>query len=79
MAISLRFDDDVEGHALSLHFPNAEKADEFRKRLIATGVLAGALIVGVTAAQLSVAPRPRRLPRRPLRSPPRRRLVAQPS
>ena len=49
------FDDDVEGHALSLHFPTAEKADEFRKRLIATGVVAGALVVGVTAAQLSTA------------------------
>jgi hypothetical protein len=53
VSVSLRFDDDVEGHALSLHFPTAEKADEFRKRLIATGVVAGALIVGVTAAQLS--------------------------
>ena len=53
--VSLRFDDDVEGHALSLHFPTAEKADEFRKRLIATGVVAGALVVGVTAAQLSSA------------------------
>ena len=53
VSVSLRFDDDVEGHALSLHFPTAEKADEFRKRLVATGVVAGALIVGVTAAQLS--------------------------
>ena len=55
VAVNLRFDDDVEGHALSLHFPTAEKADEFRKRLIATGVVAGALVVGVTAAQLSSA------------------------
>ena len=55
VSVSLRFDDDVEGHALSLHFPTAEKADEFRKRLIATGVVAGALVVGVTAAQLSSA------------------------
>jgi hypothetical protein len=55
VAVSLRFDDDVEGHALSLHFPTAEKAEEFRKRLIATGVVAGALVVGVTAAQLSSA------------------------
>jgi len=53
LAVSLRFEDDVEGHALSLHFPNAQKADEFRKRLLAGGVVAGALIVGVTAAQLS--------------------------
>ena len=53
VSISLHFDDDVEGHALSLHFPTAQKADEFRKRLLATGIVAGALVVGVTAAQLS--------------------------
>jgi hypothetical protein len=53
VSISLHFDEDVEGHALSLHFPSAEKADEFRKRLLATGIVAGALVVGVTAAQLS--------------------------
>ncbi|MEO8228664.1 MAG: hypothetical protein ABI628_02760, partial [Chloroflexota bacterium] len=57
VSIALRFDDDVEGHALSLHFPTAQKADEFRKRLLATGIVAGALVVGVTAAQLtSTAP-----------------------
>jgi hypothetical protein len=57
VAISLSFDDDAEGHALSLRFPSAEKADEFRKRLLATGALAAALIVGVTAAQItSTAP-----------------------
>ena len=55
VAVTLAFDDDVEGHAQSLHIPTAEKADEFRKRLIATGVVAGALVVGVTAAQLSTA------------------------
>ena len=68
VAVTLAFDDDVEGHALSLHFPTAEKADEFRKRLIATGVVAGALVVGVTAAQLSTAipaPAGRRADRRP--------------
>jgi hypothetical protein len=53
VSINLSFDDDVEGHALSLHFPTAAKADEFRKRLLATGIVAGALVVGVTAAQLS--------------------------
>ena len=55
VSISLSFDDDVEGHALSLHFPSPEKAEEFRKRLVATGVVAGALVVGVTAAQLSAS------------------------
>ncbi|MDQ2966317.1 MAG: hypothetical protein M3R57_10760, partial [Chloroflexota bacterium] len=53
VSINLSFDDDVEGHALSLHFPTAEKADEFRKRLLATGIVAGALVVGVTAAQFT--------------------------
>ncbi|MGZ8528232.1 MAG: hypothetical protein ACXWWR_05500 [Candidatus Limnocylindrales bacterium] len=57
VSINLSFDDDVEGHALSLHFPTAQKADEFRKRLLATGIVAGALVVGVTAAQFtSTAP-----------------------
>ena len=55
VSISLSFDDDVEGHALSLHFPSPEKAEQFRKRLVATGVVAGALVVGVTAAQLSAS------------------------
>ena len=53
VSITLHFDDDVEGHALSLHFPSAQKADEFRRRVLATGIVAGALVVGVTAAQLS--------------------------
>lgn len=51
--ISLSFEDEVEGYALSLRFPDADKADQFRMRLIATGVVAGGLVVGVTAAQLS--------------------------
>ncbi len=55
LTVSLRFEDDVEGHALSLHFPNAQKADEFRKRLMVGGVVAGALIVGVSAAQLTAS------------------------
>lgn len=53
VSISLHFDDDVEGHALSLDLPTAQKADEFRERLLATGIVSGALVVGVTAAQLS--------------------------
>ena len=55
VAISHSLDDDVEGHALSHHIPSPEKAEEFRKRLVATGVVAGALVVGVTAAQLSAS------------------------
>jgi len=55
LTVSLLFEDDVEGHALSLHFPSAQKADEFRKRLLAGGIVAGALIVGVSAAQLTAS------------------------
>jgi len=38
--------DDTEGHAISLHFPNAEAADQFRRRLIATGVIAATVTLG---------------------------------
>jgi hypothetical protein len=58
VSISLYLEDDVEGHALSLRFPSAEKADEFRRRLVATGIVAGALIVGVTTAQLAATASP---------------------
>ena len=53
VSISLLFEDDVEGHALSLHFPTPAKADEFRRRVLLSGMVAGALVVGVTAAQLT--------------------------
>lgn len=39
-------DDDTEGHAISLHFPTTHDADAFRRRLLATGVITGALIIG---------------------------------
>ncbi len=70
IAISLHFDDDVEGHALSLHFPSAGQAEAFRRRMIATGALAGALVVGVTAAQLTAsAPTARTAPAAPIVAP----------
>jgi hypothetical protein len=53
VSISLRFEDDVEGHALNLHFPDARKADELRTRLLDAGIVTGALVVGVTAAELT--------------------------
>ena len=53
------------------------RPSEFRKRLVATGVVAGALVVGVTAAQLSAsapttpqAPSQRRPGHRPARTDP---------
>lgn len=46
------FDDDdadTEGHALALHFPSAQEADAFRRRLLAAGVLTGTLALGAAA------------------------------
>ncbi len=47
-------DDDVEGHAISVHFPTTSDADRFRKRLLATGLLAGAIVLG-SAGAIAVA------------------------
>lgn len=45
------FDDeaDTEGHAMSLHFPSAEAADAFRRRLLLAGVLTGTIALGAAA------------------------------
>jgi hypothetical protein len=43
-------DDDVEGHAMSVHFPTVAEADRFRKRLIAVGLLAGTIALGSAGA-----------------------------
>jgi hypothetical protein len=39
-------EDDTEGHAISVHFPSAREADDFRKRLLLAGVLAGTVVLG---------------------------------
>ncbi|MDH4335533.1 MAG: hypothetical protein OEW24_09845 [Chloroflexota bacterium] len=43
-------DDDTEGHAISVRFPTAQDADNFRRNLLAAGVLVGAMIVGSAGA-----------------------------
>ena len=43
-------DDDTEGHAISVHFPTAQEADQFRKRLLAAGLLTGAVVLGSVGA-----------------------------
>jgi hypothetical protein len=48
-------DDDTEGHAISLHFPTTHDADAFRRRLLATGVITGALIIGGVGIALQPA------------------------
>ncbi len=42
--------DDTEGHAISVHFPTVDEADQFRKRLLAAGLLTGAVILGSVGA-----------------------------
>lgn len=42
-------EDDTEGHSLALHFPSIKEADAFRRRLVATGVLTGTLVLGAAA------------------------------
>ncbi len=52
-------DDDTEGHAISVHFPTAQEADQFRKRLLAAGLLTGAVVLGsVGAIAVSNLPAP---------------------
>jgi hypothetical protein len=50
-------DDDVEGHAISMHFPTTSDADRFRKRLLAAGLLTGAVVLG-SAGAVAVANQP---------------------
>lgn len=51
VVINLQMDeDDVEGHAISLHFPSLEEAEKFRRNLLAAGVIAGTLVVGSAGA-----------------------------
>ena len=42
-------EDEVEGHALSIHFPTVAEADAFRRRLMLTGVLVGTVAIGTAA------------------------------
>ncbi len=57
--VDLGDEDDTEGHAISVHFPTAEEADRFRKRLMAAGLLTGAVVLGsVGAIAVSNLPAP---------------------
>ena len=48
--LRLAGEDDTEGHAISIHFPSRSEAEAFRTRLLATGVLVGALVAGGVGA-----------------------------
>jgi hypothetical protein len=52
LRLVLEGEDDTEGHAISVHFPSADEADRFRRRLLATGVLVGAVALGATTGAL---------------------------
>ena len=52
LRLVIESDDDTEGHAISMHFPNVDEADRFRRRLLATGVLVGAVAFGATSGAL---------------------------
>lgn len=43
-------EDDTEGHVINVHFPTAEAADAFRRRLLATGLIAATLTIGAVGA-----------------------------
>ena len=55
IAVRLRIphDSDVEGHALSIHFPDAAQARRFRNEMIAAGALTATLALGVGLSQLA--------------------------
>jgi hypothetical protein len=42
--------DDTEGHAINVHFPTASDADNFRRNVLAAGILAGTIVIGSAGA-----------------------------
>jgi hypothetical protein len=42
--------DDTEGHAINVHFPTAADADNFRRNVLAAGLLAGTIVIGAAGA-----------------------------
>ena len=48
-------DDDVEGHAISIHFPDADRARRFRNDLLAAGVLTATVALSAGAG-IALAP-----------------------
>jgi hypothetical protein len=53
ITVSVRQEDDLEGHTMTLRFPTVDEAKRFQKRLIISGALAASLVVGVAGAQLA--------------------------
>ena len=44
-------DDDTEGHALSLHFPSVKDANDFRRRMLAAGLITATIAVGAAQSE----------------------------
>lgn len=42
--------DDTEGHAINVRFPTAADADNFRRNVLAAGILAGTIVLGSAGA-----------------------------
>ena len=53
ITVSVRQEDDLEGHTMTLRFPSVDEAKRFQKRLIISGALAASLVVGAAGVQLA--------------------------
>jgi len=51
--LNLFDEDDTEGHAITVRFPSTVEADAFRKRLLAAGLITGAMVLGAAGAVLT--------------------------
>lgn len=51
-------DDDTEGHAISVHFPTAGDAREFRNRLLVTGAIVGSVTLAGLGAGVALTQAP---------------------
>jgi hypothetical protein len=53
ITVSVRQEDDLEGHTMTLRFPSVDEAKRFQKRLIISGALAASIVVGAAGVQLA--------------------------
>jgi hypothetical protein len=53
ITVSVRQEDDLEGHTMTLRFPTVDEAKRFQKRLIISGALAASIAVGAVGVQLA--------------------------
>lgn len=53
VTVSIRLEDDLEGHTMTLRLPSPEEARRFQKRLLISGLLAASIVVGAAGAELA--------------------------